>query len=56
MLYWLDDLAYTEQIDTALVFMSLKTAPAGLPEGIEAFWVEDGQVAAAAPRAVREAA
>ncbi|WP_196483530.1 hypothetical protein [Burkholderia territorii] len=54
LLYWLDDLAYTEQIDTALVFMSLKTAPAGLPEGIEAFWVEDGQVAAAAPRAVSD--
>ncbi|UTV56397.1 AAA family ATPase [Burkholderia arboris] len=56
LLYWLDDLAYTEQIDTALVFMSLKTPAAGLPEGIEAFWVEDGQVVAAAPRAVREAA
>ncbi|MBR8123262.1 AAA family ATPase [Burkholderia multivorans] len=56
LLYWLDDLAYTEQIDTALVFMSLKTAPTGLPDSIEAFWVEDGQVAAAASRAVREAA
>lgn len=56
LLYWLDDLTYTGQIDTALVFMSLKTPPAGLPEGIEAFWVEDGQVAAAAQRRVREAA
>ncbi|MBR8434855.1 AAA family ATPase [Burkholderia cenocepacia] len=56
LLYWLDDLAYTGQIDTALVFMSLKAAPAGLPDGIEAFWVEDGQVGATAPRAVREAA
>ncbi|MCA8492591.1 AAA family ATPase [Burkholderia arboris] len=56
LLYWLDDLDYTEQIDTALVFMSLKTAPAGLPDGIEAFWIEDGKVAAAAPRTVREAA
>lgn len=56
LLYWLDDLAYTGQIDTALVFMSLKTAPTGLPDGIEAFWVEDGQVGATAPRAVREAA
>ncbi|KVS08138.1 hypothetical protein [Burkholderia multivorans] len=56
LLYWLDDLAYSQQIDTALVFMSLKAAPAGLPESIEAFWVEDGQVAAVAPRTVREAA
>ncbi|WP_321929879.1 AAA family ATPase [Burkholderia cenocepacia] len=56
LLYWLDDLAYTEQIDTALVFMSLKTPPVGLPEAIEAFWVEDGQVAPAAQHAIREAA
>ncbi|RQZ78815.1 DNA repair protein [Burkholderia cepacia] len=56
LLYWLDDLAYTEQIDTALVFMSLKTAPAGLPDGIEAFWIENGNVVCAAPSAVREAA
>lgn len=56
LLYWLDDLAYTEQIDTALVFMSLKTPPGGLPEAIEAFWVEDGQVAPAAQHAIPEAA
>lgn len=36
--------------------MSLKTAPAGLPEGIEAFRIENGQIAAAAPCAVQEAA
>ncbi|MPV55898.1 DNA repair protein [Burkholderia sp. HI2761] len=56
LLYWLDDLAYTEQIDTALVFMSLKTPPGGLPEAIEAFWVEGGQVAPAGQHAIREAA
>ncbi|AIS94011.1 AAA domain protein [Burkholderia thailandensis E254] len=56
LLYWLDDLAYTDQIETALVFMSLKTPPGGLPEAIEAFWVEDGQVAPAAQHAIREAA
>ncbi|VWC80803.1 DNA repair protein [Burkholderia contaminans] len=56
LLYWLDDLAYSDQIDTALVFMSLKTAPGGLPEAIEAFWVEDGQVARAEQHAIREAA
>ncbi|KWH34175.1 DNA repair protein [Burkholderia cepacia] len=56
LLYWLDDLAYSEQIDTALVFMSLKAPPGGLPEAIEAFWVEGGQVAPAAQHAIREAA
>ncbi|CAN0620475.1 AAA_23 domain-containing protein [Burkholderia multivorans] len=56
LLYWLDDLAYANQIDTALVFMSLKAPPSGLPEGIEAFWVENGEVTAASQRHVREAA
>ncbi|WP_407971420.1 AAA family ATPase [Burkholderia pyrrocinia] len=56
LLYWLDDLAYSDQIDTALVFMSLKTPPGGLPEAIEAFWVEGGQVGPAAQHVIREAA
>ncbi|WP_186104903.1 AAA family ATPase [Burkholderia gladioli] len=57
LLYWLDDLAHAGLIDTALVFMSLKSAPGGLPDAIEAFWVEAGQVApVGAPRAHREAA
>ncbi|VWD01659.1 DNA repair protein [Burkholderia aenigmatica] len=57
LFYWLSDLADAGQVDTALVFMSLKTAPGGLPDGIEAFWVENGQVApVGAPRAHREAA
>ena len=57
LLYWLDDLAHAGQIDTALVFMSLKAAPGSLPDGIEAFWVEGGHVApVGAPRAHREAA
>lgn len=56
MLYWLDELAYSYQIDTALVFMSLKSPPGGLPEAIEAFWVEGGEVAPAAQHAIREAA
>ncbi|MDY7807566.1 ATP-binding protein [Burkholderia stagnalis] len=44
LLYWLDDLAFTDQIDTALVFMSLKAPPKALPEGIEAFWIENHRV------------
>lgn len=57
LFYWLADLAADGRIDTALVFMSLKAAPSGLPAEIETFWVEGGQVApAGAPRAHREAA
>ncbi|MDN7790479.1 ATP-binding protein [Burkholderia contaminans] len=44
LLYWLDDLAFTDQIDTALVFMSLKAPPKALPESIEAFWIENSRV------------
>ncbi|AOJ86696.1 DNA repair protein [Burkholderia sp. MSMB0856] len=44
LLYWLDDLAFTNQIDTALVFMSLKAPPKALPESIEAFWIENSRV------------
>ncbi|SDR16825.1 AAA family ATPase [Paraburkholderia tuberum] len=40
LFYWLDDLAYANQIDTALIFMSLKEPPKGLPETIETFWIE----------------
>ncbi|WP_175689664.1 AAA family ATPase [Burkholderia anthina] len=45
LLYWLDDLAFANQIDTALVFMSLKAPPKALPESIEAFWIENSRVA-----------
>jgi len=44
LFYWLDDLAYTDKIDTALVFMSLREPPKALPDGIEAFWIEHGVV------------
>ena len=51
LFWWLDDLAVDGAIDTALVFMSLKAPPAGLPDGITAFWIEDHEVGT-----VREAA
>ncbi|MGS1033158.1 AAA family ATPase [Burkholderia glumae] len=57
LFYWLDDLAYLNKIATALVFMSLKAPPSGLPPSIETYWVEGGHVApAGAQRAQREAA
>ena len=51
LFWWLDDLAADGAIDTALVFMSLKAPPAGLPEAITPFWIEDHEVGT-----VREAA
>lgn len=51
LFWWLDDLAVDGSLDTALVFMSLKAPPAGLPAGITAFWIEDHEVGT-----VREAA
>ncbi|SIT38596.1 conserved hypothetical protein [Paraburkholderia piptadeniae] len=47
LFYWLDDLAYADRIDTALVFMSLKSPPTGLPESFDTFWIERGVVRAA---------
>lgn len=51
LFWWLDDLAADGAIDTALVFMSLKAPPAGLPDAITSFWIEDHEVGT-----VREAA
>jgi hypothetical protein len=45
LLYWLDDMAYTDRIDTALVFGTLKEAPKGLPDMIRSFWIEAGELA-----------
>ena len=42
LLYWLDELADTGDIDTALITGTLKGLPARLPERIEAHWIENG--------------
>ncbi len=42
LLYWLDDLAEAGEIDTALVFATLKAVPTGLPDNIRGIWVESG--------------
>lgn len=42
LLYWLDALAEDGEIDTALVFGTLKGLPAQLPETVAAFWIENG--------------
>jgi hypothetical protein len=42
LMQWLNVLATTAEIDTALIFATLKTAPAGLPDTFTAHWVESG--------------
>jgi len=44
LLGWLDALADTSEIDTALVFGTLKALPATLPPTIAAHWIENGVV------------
>lgn len=41
-LYWLDGLAQDGDIDTALVFGTLKAIPAQLLPSVEGFWIENG--------------
>lgn len=42
LLAWLDILAGGAEIDTALIFGTLKSIPAQLPETIAAHWIENG--------------
>lgn len=42
LLFWLDGMAEDGEIDTALVFGTLKSLPASLPERIGAVWIEGG--------------
>ena len=47
LLFWLDDLASSGQIETALLFATLKALPANLPDNIEAVWIENGRATTA---------
>lgn len=42
LLYWLDGMAEDGDIETALIFGTLKALPANLPEQIGAVWIENG--------------
>ena len=44
LLYWLDALAEEGQINTALLFGTLKAIPSGLPATCEAVWIDNGVV------------
>lgn len=43
LLYWLDDLAADGQIETCLLFATLKAVPSNLPSNIHAIWIEQGR-------------
>lgn len=43
-LEWLDALAEADEIDTALVFGTLKALPGGLPDSMQAHWIDGGVV------------
>lgn len=43
LLCWLDALADAEEIDTAIIFGTLKALPEQLPDSAEAFWIENGK-------------
>jgi hypothetical protein len=44
LLYWLDGLAEDGEIETALLFATLKALPAKLPSTVEAHWLDRGAV------------
>jgi hypothetical protein len=44
LLYWLSDLAAAGEVQTALVFATLKAMPAQMPDEATAFWIENGTI------------
>lgn len=42
LLYWLEGMAQDGEIDSALIFGTLKALPAQLPEMVAAHWIENG--------------
>lgn len=43
LLYWLDELALSDHIETALLFATLKELPANLPYTVRAVWIANGE-------------
>lgn len=44
ILFWLDGLAEDGEIETALLFATLKAVPTKLPDTVGAFWIENGVI------------
>lgn len=49
LMLWLEDLAQAGDVDTVLVFMTLKAAPSGLPQMITPHWIQGGVLADSEP-------
>ena len=45
LIEWLDALADANQLDSALIFGTLKSAPSGLADSIESVWIDAGSIA-----------
>jgi hypothetical protein len=45
----LDEVAYTGGLDTAIITGTMKSAPKGLPDTMNSFWIEDGEIKETAP-------
>ncbi len=41
---WIGQQATVGALDTVLLFATMKAMPSGLPESIESFWIEDGEI------------
>ncbi|SEN55244.1 hypothetical protein SAMN05216325_12351, partial [Nitrosomonas marina] len=46
LIYWLDELAQAGELDSCIIFGTMKKKPVSLPETITAYWVENGEVVA----------
>lgn len=44
LIEWLDTLTDSNQLDSALIFGTLKSAPSGLSDSIESFWIDAGSI------------
>ncbi len=42
LLFWLDGLAEDGEIETALLFATLKAVPSNVPDTVDTFWIENG--------------
>ena len=55
LLAWLDGLVEDKEIETALIFATLKSPPANLPESIGTVWIEGGLTKTYRTKQTREA-
>ncbi len=44
LILWLNSLAIKGEIESAMIFGTMKALPGGIPDSIEAFWIDEGVV------------